>query len=234
MLDAVKTARNMGLHYQNTRASSDNTKPPLGRVVAVVFVFLVLLAWHGTAAATLIDFEDLTAANGAFIPQGYRGFSWLGGGHTNGESSWVNSAFDELCDPTPACEAGTAHTGRNYAWSNGGVHLELSDGLFDIQSLWVSFRADPRGFPDFSLFFDGFLDGIKVYTATLLLPNDNAYRKAELNFTGIDTLILRGETNHNVLVDDIVFSKRPVPVPGTLFLTLAGVLVVGWSKRSSR
>lgn len=201
------------------------------KTIAASVLLPVMVVWSAGASAKLIDFENLTAASGTFIPQGYSGFAWLGGGHSGGTASWVNSAFDELCDPTPVCEKGTARSGVNYAWSNGGTELALADGLFDIQSLWVSFRANPRLFPELNVVFEGLLDGNKIHSATLLLANNNEYRQAALNFSGIDTLRFRGEVNHNLLVDDISFSRAAVHVPGTALLLCLGLAAIGWLNR---
>jgi hypothetical protein len=76
---------------------------------------LIVLAFASSAGvnAAIIDFDDLSAADGLHIPQRYEGFSWLGG---DGTMSWVNNASATI-------DAAGAHSGTNYTWSDGGQSL---------------------------------------------------------------------------------------------------------------
>lgn len=182
-------------------------------------VIIFVLSWSaGAANAELIDFEDLDASTGIWIPQGYHGFSWLGGGRDNGTTSWVNSANLPLYQNYPGYTA-LAHSGVNYAWSDGGVYLELSDGLFNLESLWVSTFSD-------NVTFEGLLAGDTIFTKSVRVnTNEKSYIQAVLNFSGIDTLRFDSDINYNVQVDDISFSRAPIS--STLALFALSIAILG-------
>ena len=197
--------------------------PKLFSQLTVVIAF----AWTGSASAGLIDFEDLDASSGIWVPQGYYGFSWLGGGHNNGETSWVNSANTPLCINNPVCNPGVANSGENYAWSDGGVFLELSAGLFNIESLYVSARGNPPS--SATVTFEGLLDGDIIFT-TAVAVDETSYTLANLNFNGIDTLRFDSDINYNLLVDDISFSHN-VALPATIPLLGIALAALGFNRR---
>lgn len=172
------------------------------------------------ANAVIIDFDDLDASdseNRFYIPQGYEEFSWLG---ERGEESWINNASFDLSLP--------ALSGDNYAWSNGGARLSLSDGLFNVESLWIN-AIFGAGNPDPLVTFEGYRDGILIYSSDLQVTQRN-WTFASLNFTGIDFFTFDGFPNTNIAVDDISYS-RAVPEPSTLALLGIGLAGIGFARR---
>lgn len=195
------------------------------RTISCLVVTSALTFCAGAANAELIDFEDLDASTGIWIPQGYHGFSWLGGGYNDGLTSWVNSANIPLCFNNPLCSQWPAYSGVNYAWSDGGVYLELSDGLFNIESLMISAFST-------TVTFEGLLNGATVFTKSIDV-NESSYKQAVLNFNGIDTLRFDSDVNYNLVIDDISFSRASVSTPGTLFLFGLSVAILGCSRLKS-
>jgi len=181
------------------------------RTKSTFLALLAILLSPFAANADIIDFDDLTVGDGVFIPQGYEGFSWLGG---DGESSWVNNVAAPI-------DSDGAHSGTNYAWSNGGVQLDMSDGVFDLASLWARNRAD---IALQTRTFEGWLDGSLLFTHTQDVSN--FWGQVSLNWTGINNFsILSG---HNILIDDLAVN---VPEPGTLALFGIGLFGMGLARR---
>lgn len=179
----------------------------------------VIVATAGQGLAGIIDFDDLDSTSGTFIAQGYNGFSWLG---AEGTGSWINNAITE--------NSTGAHSGHNYAWSNGGSHLELSDGLFDVNSMWLRTRLD---ISSRDIWFSGSLGGTELYTHNQTITNQ--WSLITLNFDGIDKLNFNSSPVANIFVDDINFSRNAVPEPSTFaLLGIGGIALVGYGWRRKR
>jgi hypothetical protein len=169
-----------------------------------------------SAAPLTIDFEDVVAPGAyTYLAPGYQGFTWSGGA---GSSSWV------ITDSTDSFSWGfsgvTAHSGKNYAWSNGAVDLSLASGPFDFNGFWA--RA---GGGSFTATAHGFVGSTETYTQTFTVSD--VYQQFTFNFLGIDTLTITDQGT-NLLVDDIqVNATAPIPEPETYAMMLAGLGLLG-------
>jgi PEP-CTERM motif len=167
------------------------------------------------ASAESIGFEDLAAPGCcSSLPDPYHGLSWAG---SNGSFSWV------IGETSANVFLGTqAHSGTNYAWTNGLSDLSISSaGSFDFNSMWA--RGGPPGY-EFSPTIHGFNGASEIYTQTFALTSD--YQLYTFNFIGItDLTISNGITN--ILIDDITINATPVPEPETYAMLMAGLGLLG-------
>lgn len=190
----------------------------------VLCTVAILLMSPSVLPAAVINFDDLSSNDGVYIPQDYKGFSWLG---AVGTQSWVNNSAVPL-------GALNAHSGTNYAWSNGGSRLDLLDDSFNIEGLWI--RSLYGASPTPAVTYTGKLAGNTLFTFTQSATYDWTY--VSLNFNGIDELTFVGSPNTNLIVDDITYTKAvggEVPEPTTLIIwSLLGTVAIGlgwWRKR---
>lgn len=161
---------------------------------------LLLLA--GLASCPLhaqtVTFEDVAVAAGggeaAHLPARYHGLVWDG--------VWQTSSWAVAANESNFFEGAEAHSGKNYAFSNNGVNLSISGGVFSVDSLWV---REGRVGGIYQLTFIGLRDGKQMFTKTL--PINDQYKKIDLNYRDIDTLTIAMKNSVNLLLDDITFSK---------------------------
>jgi hypothetical protein len=187
------------------------------RIGLTVAVLGLVVGASRPASAELITFEDAVPENGAFVPQGYKGFQWTGG---FGDFSWV------LATPTDGQDIFSPHSGTNYIWSNGGTSLTLSDGTFDFNSMWVK-----TGGGTGTDTAHGFLNGTEIFTQQFAVGT--TYSLVTLNFTGIDTITF-DTTPFNLVADDITVNNLSIttPEPSTLATaSIAGLLGLGITRR---
>lgn len=183
-------------------------------------------------AQTTLGFEGLT---GTSVPQGYGGFSWLGGG---GTSSW------ELANPY-ATDNGAPlllrpSSGTQNAWSNNGTSLDMVSAAlpFDFNSAYLSgaYGACTSTLGTVSQTVRGFLAGIQMYISTVDI-SCSTMQQFTFSFLGIDQVTFdQTSPNINLLVDDITVNSQlgSVPEPGSLTLLatgLVGVLGTAYRRR---
>lgn len=184
-------------------------------------VLATLAACGASAQAITINFDELSVPYCCTFPaQGYQGFDWNGGDNT---ASWViSNAADHFFTGTDS------HSGRNYAWSNGGTQLDLSvhgGGTFDFNSLWT--RA---GYEYENVTVTGYSHAVIVGTETFGARTE--YEFHSLNFDAIDDLKI-STMYGNLLIDDItVNANTAVPEPSDMAMVLAGLgLTVALARR---
>jgi len=176
-------------------------------------VLAVLAACAASAQATVINFDDVSTPGCCTFPYaGYAGFNWSGG---SGANSWVVAdAASNVFTPGP-----DAHSGSNYAWSNGGTSLDLTrngGGTFDFSSMWARGGWASSGYT-----VTGYLDGAVVGSQHVAVTQDYAF--ASFDLVGIDDLTIVGDGG-NLLIDDMsVSTTAAVPEPSEIALMLAGL-----------
>jgi hypothetical protein len=188
--------------------------------VKVFASLLTALLFAPAAHAGIIGFENINAVNCcASVPANYQGFQWSGGYGSN--ASWVVS------NTAGSLFSGTsAHSGDKFAWSNGGTNLTLSGSAFSLDSLWVR-EANGTG----SVVFTGFTDGLQTYSASFNI--DTRYQQLNLNFAGIDSLLI-SSYSRNILVDDIAVTANAVPEPATAATILLALGLMGFMRRKAK
>lgn len=172
-------------------------------VQTIVTALLLSGAAAGQLQAQTVTFEDVEVKPGngeaASLPARYHGLIWDGFWQT---SSWAVAANESMF-----FEGAEAHGGKQYAFSNNGVNLSITGGVFSVDNLWV---REGRAGNIYQLTFVGLRDGQQKFTKTL--PISDQYKKIDLNYSDIDTLNITMKNSVNLLLDDITFSKI-VPSP---------------------
>jgi hypothetical protein len=188
-------------------------------------VLAVLAACAASAHASVINFDDLSNPGCCTFPSaGYGGFDWSGG---SGANSWVVAEVD-----THVFSGTNAHSGSNFAWSNGGTSLDLTrdgGGTFDFTSMWARTGWLSSGYT-----VTGYLDGAVVGSQHVAVTQDYAF--ASFDLVGVDDVTIVGDGG-NLLIDDInVGTTAAVPEPSEIALMLAGLggLAAQARRRASR
>lgn len=181
------------------------------KVAKALLALLAVLALAAPAAqATVIDFDDRTYG---FLPAdgNYKGFNWSG---QYGVGSWVmDSQFH-----------GAPHSGSKLAWTNGGADVWMTGPSFTADSLWMR-----TGYGDFTVSFTGYASNLALFTHTAQATT--AFQKISLGFAGIDKLHI-SSGQRNLVLDDIeVNAAAEVPEPGTVATLLAGLALLGVTRR---
>lgn len=184
------------------------------RIVTLAFVIAAIAGITPRSYAAVIGFENVfvPSGNGGFsYISSYEGFTWSGG---MGNTSWVVSRVEGNEFP------GTlVHSGQQYAWSNGGTNLQMSDGVFDFNSMWAR-----GGTVDFTATIKGFNGAVELYSQSFAVSQE--YQLFTFNFTGIDRVTITTGLI-NILIDDITVNETvdaAVPEPATMTLWGLGAL----------
>jgi hypothetical protein len=187
------------------------------KITRSVVLGLSIMAFAAPLGAqTTLGFEGLT---GTYVPQGYGGFSWLGG---RGEFSWAlgtwgpDNGYPNLLRPS---------SGTQNAWSNGGTQLDMvfaSATLFDFNSAYLSSSYGCSGSDPQTV--RGFLAGVQLYQATVTL-SCSVMQQFTFNFAGIDQVTF-DQDYYNLLVDDIAINGSSVPEPASLVLLATGLVAL--------
>jgi hypothetical protein len=205
---------------------SNQTKCPIKKLAAALAVSALFITGAAPASAAIINFDDIASPGASsFLAPGYQGFTWLGG---NGSNSWV---ITDSTDPFYWGFVGVvAHSGQNYAWSNGATDLSMGGATFDFNSFWG--RGGATGDTPTA---HGFIGATEVYTQSFTVST--VYQLLTFNFLGIDRLTITNQ-HANLLLDDITVNggnvATPVPEPETWAMLLAGLGLLGFTSRRKK
>ena len=183
-----------------------------------------LIALAIPAQAETIGFEEVGMTftdppdyEYSYLSNQYR-LNW-GGGLQN--ISWVVSPSTSVWFSGPQ-----AHSGTNFAWSNGGTDLSISGPPFSLSEFWVRSANTSN---DISLVVTGFKDGDAVDSKTFTV--NGTYQRITVSFDNIDSITFIPSATTNLLLDDFVLTLA-VPEPARYIMLLAGLGVVGfWALR---
>jgi len=172
------------------------------------------------AAATLIDFEDVSPGD---MPANYQGFTWVG--------SWVVSAESDDVFSSSGTEA---HSQTNYAWTSASSSLSRSDGSpFNFDGFWARI-FNPRATAGSAIAFGFTGDAVNGFTEAFQVPLNftDSYQFYSLNFDGITKWTLASQSA-NTLIDDITVTPSAVPGPvvGAGLPGLVVAFVLAWMRR---
>lgn len=190
----------------------------ISNLLAIIGVAVSLFS--GSAQATVIGFEDVSIGGSGYAHPvaGYQGFQWSG---NQGSTSWVisnnNGSFGSI--------GANAHTGNNFAWSNGGAALDLSSAIFDLNSVWLASWAGNQ-----TETIKGYLAGNEIYSTTLTVGSN--YSFVSLDFVGVDQVTFSG--GFNLVLDDMTINGGTVPEPESLALFGLALAGLGLTRRKAK
>ena len=174
-----------------------------------------------SAQATVLTFDDLSGYESS-VPDGYGGFNW--------NNQTTVASFD-------AADYGFQNTGYNLGAVSGSnvifnwggvspVDITLARaGTFTYTGAF--FTAAWTGE---TVSFIGLLNGVVVDTSGSYAINTSAPRFVELDWTGINELII-ANTGQQWAMDNFTFSAGPVPEPASLALLTSGLFGLGLLRR---
>lgn len=185
---------------------------------------LSLSALSTQAQATTIDFDDLATPLGGgtigYLSTAY-GLTWTG----------IYDDYSVVISPNTSSVFGggdTAHSGINFAWSNGSTEFAIIGTAFTFNSIWI--RTPWATAP---LEVKGFKDGVEIYSVSTTATG--TYQHLVFDFVDIDKVTFSGENSGNLLFDDVVVNEVPaVPEPETYGMLLAGLGILGIAARRKR
>ena len=186
----------------------------------LIFSALTLVA-HAVQAKT-IGFEDVAVvSSSALLPPDYQGFVWSG---AYSDQSWIVSSSTS----NSGFSGTVAHSGSNFAWSNGGGELDLTaadGGDFDFLGMWAR-----GGAGDIHFLAHAYRNGVEVYDQ--LVQHDMDYSQDTFGFLDVDRVVFDAQ-GANMLIDDINI-VRTVAEPSSLALMLGGAFAAGTIARRRR
>lgn len=175
--------------------------------------FAFTFAFAASAAqATVVDFDDLIGSD--VVADGYGGITWGG--------DW--SYFDASQDPYNPNSPDT----RIYTTGNAPT------GSFSFASDVVFGGAYISGY-NFEVIFELFLDGSSVAVLSSIFPS-NVPTLVGSGYGGLIDEVRVSTTAGNgyFVLDDVIYSASPVPVPAALPLMLLALGGLGLAARRRR
>jgi len=175
--------------------------------INTILLSLVLGACSASASAGVINFDDLSGDYTEAVPAGYQGFNW------DNMASIRSDAF-----PGSGYETGTV-SGTNTLYNRDGGVAAMSKagaGAFDFIGAYFT-----SAWLDQELSFEGYANGqLRYATPASFVIDTMAPQWVQLNWSGIDTLVIYNSSGTQWAMDDMT-----VPEPSSA--ALLGVAAMG-------
>lgn len=182
--------------------------------------------------ATVINFDDLPAADADIIQEGYGGFNW-------GDNFMTSVAYIHK-NTLPGTGFATGVVSGNYAaFNNFATTSTITGELFDFNGAYLT-AAWNEGL---QIEVTGFLNNLSLFSKTVTVGTQQA-QWFDFDFTGINQLSFRswGGTPHNpneggehfVMDNFTINESTPVPDSSSLALLLLGVAGILVGRKSKK
>lgn len=180
---------------------------------------LMMLFFAAPACAEVLTFDDITTANGGYIPMGYGGFNWTLRDiynctpTSNTCPSLGNAQFLKYPD--------AAVSGDYVFYSVVDEMARVHGGPFSLLSAYAK-PLNPGVIEDFEV--TGFLNNTVVYDVSFIVNGANPPSLLTLGFDNVDRVRFFATTADATLLDNVNVS---VPEPATLSLAAIGLVAIG-------
>lgn len=171
--------------------------------------------------ASVITFEDVITSSFQALGDDYHGFDW--------NNSGINIGAVNYNSYPSSYQHGTVSgvmSAFNY-FGNSPVYIDLiTGGTFDFNGAYMAGTVSPQ-----YITFEGWNNGVQLYTSSSILLSYTATQWIELNWTGIDRLIINNCCT-NWTMDDFTYEITSVPIPSAIWLFGSGLLgLIGIARR---
>jgi len=189
---------------------------------------VMIFGFAGATGATVLTFDDISAAQTGTIADGYGGLDWDNMGYLNGSSHAPGSGYDN----------GTV-SGDYVAANLWASVATVSDSLFDFNGAFFTGAWNDG----LNINIQGLNNGSAIFNTTIQVDHYGP-TWFEANFVGIDQLVFNsyggthvvtGGAGEHFAMDNFTFNETaPVPEPSTILLMGAGLLgLVGYNRKRS-
>ena len=161
-----------------------------------------------------------------FSPDNYHGFDWNNG---SSQIAVINTWMYDFCHPGSNIDNGS--TSGDFAVFNTGprgvgpaMETQIDSAMGAPKFNFVEANWTTFGNTDFTLNFEGWRDGVQVYTSSDYTISGTP-TLISLNWDNIDSFRINASQSRTWIMDD--FTVSAVPEPSTYALMLGGLGLVG-------